>query len=205
MANSDSFTDLEEYRVSYPLAVHESVRGKVAHPNLLVDENTLILGIFEETPARPIWRPETGSTRSESSAPADAVLRASNILGLESTQALPVPLGSHSMYGMQDFEFSEANLRLHYRSFVRRHLFRISHDAAIAGLETEDLFEREAAYCPPVSLHPMFSLSVLIVWSAARGSYGSISTEPCIPQKLSERSRIRALHEFDQELSEPSK
>ena len=150
VANSDSFADLEEYRVPYSSPTMRE-RGRTGHPNISVDEATLILGVFEENPGRPLWQPGTESTRSESTAPTDIILRAGQISGPDLTQTLQNAPTSYPIYTQQDLDFSELNLRFHYRSFVRRHLFRISHDEAIAGVDVEDLFEREAAYCPPVS------------------------------------------------------
>ena len=163
VANSDSFADLDEYRVSYSSpTVREGARGRIGHPNISIDDATLILGIFEESPGRPLWQPGAESIRSESTAPTDIVLRAGQVSGPDYSQTVQTAPTSYPIYTQQDLDFSELNLRLHYRSFVRKHLFRISHDEAVAGVDIEDLFERESAYCPPVSWARKMPLSVLL-------------------------------------------
>ena len=154
VANSDSFADLDEYRIPHqsPLTRESAMYVKTDHTNVYVDDATLILGVFEETPGRPQWRPGPESIRSDSSAPTDVIIK-TNKFPVSEASMFPQPAPtSYPMYTQQDLEFSEPNLRFHYRSFVRRHLFRIPHDEAAAGVESEDLFEREATYCPPVSL-----------------------------------------------------
>ena len=147
VTNSNSFADLEEYRVSHlSPTVRYSAGSRTGHPNIIVDDTTLILGIFEESPGGVRWQLET-----ESTAPANVVYRNGPFSKSESILAQQTALTSFPIYTQQDLDFSELNLRFHYRSFVRRHLFRIPHEEAIAGMDIEDLFEREAAYYPPVS------------------------------------------------------
>ena len=152
VANSESFADLDEYRMTSPTSgTVANFKHRKTPSNTFVDEGTVILGAFEEPSIKPAWKAaDSGSVRSESSAPTDVTFRAGQLLGADVGPSIDGTF-CMSAFTQQDFEFSEPNLRLHYRLFVRRYIFRIPQDVAVACVESEDLFEHEASFCPPVS------------------------------------------------------
>lgn len=156
IANSESFADVEEYRISgsdqagnFHTALEDSGLGHGStRPNISVDSDTLILGFFEEESRRPTLSLTTlAEKRSESLTPESSTSPGISTFAnsLEDLRMSPRQVRDDAA------RYSEHGLRLHYRKFVRRYLMQIHGDATIDSMHMEDAFEREAASFPPVT------------------------------------------------------
>ena len=156
IANSESFADVEEYRTSRgdqvgeirtSLEESETGHGSI-RPNISVDSDTLILGLFEEESRKPALSLNTSAEKqNESSTPESStspgILTFAN--SLEGLRMSPRQVRNDAA------KYSEPRLSLHYRTFVRRHIARIHGDVTTDSMHMEDAFEREAASFPPVT------------------------------------------------------
>ena len=160
VAVPDSFTDVEEYRASRsdnygertetpPGSCNQST-GDV--PNIYVDSETLILGIFEENSRKPMSNTDSAPVRrsesTTSSLPTPKRVREDDP---EYSNRNPSRAFRH-MPDNETLDFSDSALRYHYRTFVRRHLVQLHRNAGTSSPHVQDAFEREAASFPPVSL-----------------------------------------------------
>jgi hypothetical protein len=148
VANSDSFADVEEYKTASRAEGHSDFIGTSSSrgfaPNIPVDDATVILGTFEESP-----RKQSSSSGVPMSRTGQSI--SMGFEHLENGKNISMEVGQHSQH-IPMVDFSEANLQFHWRSHIRRLLFRVSRDVTNLSIDVEDYIELEAHNCPPVSL-----------------------------------------------------
>ena len=141
-------------------ARHErQTRGRTSH--VPIDGNTLVLGTVEGSQAYSPPRlttstPRTGASHYDTSASQSPSLTTFS-RSLESLNIVPEILPQREWIGSgRSFTVAD-RLKLHYKSFVRRRLSQIHREESREGSpgsseDDEDVFEKEAADFPPVSL-----------------------------------------------------
>ena len=129
--------------------------------NIPLDESTLVLGAVEGSlgtspPRLTTSTPRTGPSLHDTSSSQSPSLTTFS-RSLESLNILPEILPQREWIGSGPSLTVADRLKLHYKSFVRRHLSQIHREASRenspgSSEDDEDVFEKEAADFPPVSL-----------------------------------------------------
>ena len=141
-----------------PYGPHHERQGRGRASNIPIDESTLVLGNVEGSLGSSPPRLTTSTSRiaydtSSSQSPSLTTFSRS----LESLNILPETLPQREWIGSGRSLTVADRLKLHYKSFVRRHLSQIHREGSRenspgSSEDDEDVFEKEAAEFPPVSL-----------------------------------------------------
>ena len=153
VANSESFQDFEEYRSTRsnvaPITLDRAAK-RSSQSNVSVDGATLILGVFEDVPRKSPGNPAAVLMKEQDSTNGLSMHTDNKSDQQKAMRRAAIEACRPSVMLIPTVDFSESKLQLHYRSFVRPHVFRINKEIALASKDTDDFFETEAARCPPV-------------------------------------------------------
>ena len=161
VAIPDSFADVEEYRAprvdqyeersNTPPDSCDYSTGDI--PNIFVDSETLILGVFEENSRRPASNTDPALTRRSESITSSSPSPKRRAFDYDPEDPNQTPkIMVRRMTDNEPSDFSDSTLTYHYRTFVRQHLVQLHRNPGTSSPQVQDAFEREAATFPPVSL-----------------------------------------------------
>ena len=160
--DESSFLPMSPGRASVRTSI--STRDIHNYPSANQDPDVVILTKFEDVIRKPL-PPSATSTRSSGpedlSPSAPASMDFTRRLERTWTSQEPLPFPAHTDF--QGGAGRNSRLEIHYRTFVRRHLLQVDRSAVStpsrgSPLLSEDLFERQAAIFPPVSVRLLLPL-----------------------------------------------
>lgn len=161
--------------------------------NIAIDENTVIVGSFDETARQSqsgsavsstlMLQLESGRYSPGSPLPGSFVQAQAN-LGLTGPASLPYPVGRYTQEDLR---------RRHYRTVVRRHMFSISGNTGSASPGEGDIFEQEVQNFPLVSAPPFLARGHTSTSGTGRRVCGRLNSPIGIHIAVVHLSRIRLL------------